>query len=300
MQNLLDQFYTQPEVARRCWHTLMRVAKQLQLDLAKYWFIEPSAGCGCFYQLLPPRRRIGLDIAPHKLPQINHRGIKRADYLQWLPPNVKTPRKYIVVGNPPFGVRGALALSFINKSQPYADMVAFILPQLFASDGKGVAGKRVKGYMRAHTEQLSGDSFLNQRGEPIVVNTIFQVWNKVNTHLISHQPQLTCAHYASIVSLSDGGTPSSTRNKNMIGKCDMYLPSTCFNGMRAYKSFAELPNQRGYGVLIHRNKKEIKKLLTNNDWYNSAFKSTNSALNLRRSLIAKVVTDGGYYDQQVY
>lgn len=295
MKILLDQFYTQPEMAEQCIARLHQVAGELQVDLDEYCFIEPSAGCGCFYQLLPKHRRIGIDIAPHKLPKINNKGIVQGDYLQWLPP--KSNRKYIVIGNPPFGVRGKTALAFINKSQPYADLVAFILPQLFASDGKGVAGKRVTGYMRAHTEKLPGDSFINKQGEVTVVNTIFQVWSKVNTHLIKFEPELTCFNFVSIFSLSDGGTPGSTRNKDMIGKCDVYLPSTCFKGMQAYGSFAELPNQRGYGVLIHRDKKKIKKLLTGNDWGNSAFKSTNSAVNLRRSLIAKVITYGGFYDQ---
>ena len=36
--------------------------------------------------------------------------------------------KYVVIGNPPFGLRGQLALKFINHSYDFADYVCFILP----------------------------------------------------------------------------------------------------------------------------------------------------------------------------
>jgi hypothetical protein len=60
--------------------------------------------------------------------------------------------------------------------------------------------------------------------------------------------------------LSDGGMPSSTRNKKMLNACDVYLPSICFSGMKAYKSFEELPNRRGYGVVFYKEKEKLKKI----------------------------------------
>ena len=83
----------------------------------------------------------------------------------------------------------------------------------------------------------------------------------------------------------------------MIGNCDVYLPSTCFKGMQAYSTFNELPNRRGYGVFIHKNKCEIKKLLMQNNWQETAFKSTNGAINLRTSFIENVIIKGGFYDK---
>ena len=58
--------------------------------------------------------------------------------------------------------------------------------------------------------------------------------------------------------------PSSTRNKNMLDKCDVYLPSTTYKDMKAFDSFEELPHRRGYGVVILKNKREIKKALRDN------------------------------------
>lgn len=284
-----DQFYTKPQTARNCFTILQKVAQNLKIDLDEYCFIEPAAGSGFFYDIFPEERRIGIDIDPTR------DGIITSDFLEWSPPF--KGGYYIVCGNPPFGLRGHLALQFINHAYGFADMVAFILPPLFDSDGKGVPAKRVQGYELAHSEKLPADSFCYPDGSDIAINTIFQVWTKIKTDRIKRVPRKTCKSFVRVYSLSDGGTPSSTRNKDMIGNCDVYIPSTCFRGMKAYRSFDELPNKRGYGVVVNKNKTDIKKLLFSHDWMKTAFASTNSAINMRTSLIEKVVIEGGYYDK---
>ena len=82
----------------------------------------------------------------------------------------------------------------------------------------------------------------------------------------------------------------------MIGKCDVYLPSTTYNNMKAYSSFEELPHRRGYGVVIYKEKNKIKDLLMKADWEKIAFYSSNSAINLRTSLIEDTVIKNGYID----
>ena len=289
-----DQFYTKPAVARDCWNTFRRVAADLEADLSRRWFVEPAAGCGWFYDRFPAARRIGLDIDP-KPAGAAARELQQADFLSWTPPS---GRRYAVVGNPPFGLRGHLALQFVNRAADFADLVGFILPQLFESDGKGAPMKRVdKRLALAHSEWLSPDSFVYPNGKPVSVNAVFQVWTKINRDKIARRPAPTCDRFIRVYSLSDGGTPSSTRNKAMIGACDVYLPSTCYDGMRAYSAFEELPNARGYGVVIRRRKREIGALLRNHDWTRTAFASTNSALNLRSGLIRQVVVAAGHCDE---
>ena len=91
-----------------------------------------------------------------------------------------------------------------------------------------------------------------------------------------------------IYSLSDGGTPSTTRNKKMFGKCDIYIPSTCFGkkNMKYYETFDTLPHKKGYGIVFNKNKIENIKKFKEIDWTRTAFLSTNSALNIRTSQIA--------------
>ena len=285
-----DQFYTNAATARNCWKEFKMVAAGLGINLARYRFIEPSAGSGAFYDLLPESRRIGLDLRPR------HAGVRQQDWLLYTPP---AGRRYIVIGNPPFGLRGHLALQFINHAAAFADMVAFILPQLFESDGKGVPAKRVhKGLRLAYSQRLPANSFHRPDGTEMDISCVFQVWTRINHDRVTLPPRKTCRSFIRVYSLSNGGTPASTRNKHMIGNCDIYLPSTCFTGMRAYARFEDLPNRRGYGIVIHRNKEAIQGIIGRHDWTQTAFPSTNGALNLRTSLIEDVVTGCGYCDMR--
>jgi len=188
------------------------------------------------------------------------------------------------MGNPPFGLRGHLALRFINHSE-FADYVCFILPQLFESDGKGVPRKRVKGFNLIYSKKIVSN-FYEPDGDEIKINTIFQIWSKYHTNKKYDVKENTNTKLK-IYSLSDGGTSSSTRNKKMINKCDIYLPSTCFGkeNMKYYKLFEELPNRKGYGIVFYDDKKEMMKKMKSINWTKIAFKSTNSAYNLRSSQI---------------
>ena len=287
-----DQFYTTQKTAEYCYNKTLEVLKELKIDYSDYIFIEPSAGCCNFYSLLPKNKRIGVDIDPKG--KLKNELIE-SDYLNFYP---DTSKKYIVVGNPPFGLRGNLALRFINHSYDFADVVAFILPPLFNSTGKGVPMKRVKGYKLAHTEKLPRNSYEYPDGTLVDVATIFQVWVKINTDNIKIEEIKSCDSYAKVYSLSDGGTPSSTRNKKMLDKCDVYLPSTCFKGMKAYDNFEALPNRRGYGVVFKKEEKQLKELFYKKiNWEKVAFVSTNGALNLRTDIIMNQIVEGGYFDE---
>jgi len=173
----LCKFYTKPEVARACWRAALRAAAQLGIDLRAYWFVEPAAGCGCFYQLLPPGRRTGIDIAPGKLPRIDNRGIARADYLAWQPP---ATRKYAVIGNPPFGKRGKLARAFFTHSA-FADVIALVLPVTFR---KYATHRRLPAqYALIKRKPLARDSFCTPDGKDFAVNAEFQIWTSLPSGL---------------------------------------------------------------------------------------------------------------------
>lgn len=271
-----DQFFTPDTTAKYCYLKFTEVLEKYKDDENKYTFIEPSAGNGSFLKILPITKRIGLDIEP------KFGEILKQDYLIWNPSENK---KYVVIGNPPFGLRGQLALKFINHSSNFADYVCFILPQLFESDGKGVPRKRVIGLNLIHSEKLDTD-FESPDGKTIKVQCIFQIWSKNHkneSYVIKEKENKNIKIY----SLSDGGTPSTTRNKKMFNKCHAYLPSTCFGkeNMKYYESFDMLPRKKGYGILFIKDKEKNLKKFKSIDWSNVAFLSTNSAYNIRSSQI---------------
>lgn len=271
-----DQFFTPENTSKYCYHKFLEIIKKYKDNEKEYTYIEPSAGNGSFFKNLPEKRRCGFDIEPR------YNGIIKQDYLEWKPTNDK---KYIVIGNPPFGLRGQLALKFINHSSTFADYVCFILPQLFESDGKGVPRKRVTNLNLIHSEKLITD-FESPDGNIIKVECIFQVWSKFhrnNNYIIKNET----SDIIKVYSLSDGGTPSSTRNKKMFYDCDIYLPSTIFGkeNMKYYESFDSLPRRKGYGIVFLKNKKHLLDKFKSIDWSNVAFLSTNSAYNIRSSQI---------------
>ncbi len=287
-----DQFYTTEKISKYCFEKTLEVLKDLDINEKEYTFIEPSAWCCNFYNILPKQRRIWVDIEPKW--ELASELIKN-NYLDYFPKDIN--KKYIVIWNPPFWLRWNLALRFINHSLDFADVVSFILPPLFDSDWKWVPKKRIKWYKLAYTEKLPLNSFEYPDWKEVEVATIFQVWTKINTHKIKISKQDSCKSFIKVYSLSDGWTPGSTRNKNMLDKCDVYLPSTCFKWMNAYSFFENLPNKRWYWIVFLQNKKELKDIFYNKiNWEEVSFLSTNSALNLRTSLIEQEVINQWFKD----
>lgn len=294
-----NEFFTKKEVAKYCFESFSHFLQIHNINADDYIFIEPSCGDLSFYELMPKNSRIGVDL------EYKNDEILCQNFLSFYPQNMH--KKYIVLGNPPFGLRGNLALRFINHASEFADFIAFILPPLFDSDGKGSPKKRIKDYELVHSEKLPLDSFVYPNGKAVEVATLFQIWahkrvlaNK--TLNIEFNPPKTCKEFIKIYSLSDGGTSSSTRNKAMLYKCDLYLPSTCFHSvskpqMQIYTDFEALPHRRGYGIVILKDKERVKRALKSVDWVQVSFLGTNSSLNLRTSLIEEALIVQGFYDK---
>jgi hypothetical protein len=274
-----DQFFTPKDTSQKCIDIFIDTIRKYGEDDKNFFFIEPSAGNGSFLNLLPIDRRIGLDIETFT------DEIIETDFLKWTP---FENHNYVVIGNPPFGLRGQLALKFINHASTFADYVAFILPQLFESDGKGVPRKRVIGLNLIHSQKLNTD-FEDPSGNKIKVECIFQIWSKKFKNDEYNIKPLDETNLK-IYSLSDGGTPSTTRNKKMFDKCDIYLPSTCFGkeNMKFYINFNDLPRRKGYGIVFKKNKLKNLEKFKKINWSEVAFLSTNSAYNIRTSQIANM------------
>lgn len=295
-----DEYFTKKEIALYCFESFMKFLSLHKIDSKNYHFIEPSCGNLSFYNLMPKNARLGIDLA------FKNDEILQQNFLDFSP---DLNLKYIVLGNPPFGLRGNLALRFINHAAKFADFIAFILPPLFDSDGKGSPKKRVQNLELVHSEKLPLKSFIYPNKKEVEVATLFQIWAhkrllENNILHIQKNAKKTCKDFIKIYSLSDGGTSSSTRNKHMLYSCDLYLPSTCFHSktskqMKSYEHFEDLPHRRGYGVVILQDKKRVKEALQSIDWVKTSFLGTNSSLNLRSSLIEEALIQKGFYDKNL-
>ena len=174
MQNPLGQFYTKPEVATACWEHFTDTLSTLNRSLDDLFFVEPAAGNGVFYKLLPQQRRLGIDLVP------KCDDVKPQDFFE-LTDLRSEPRETAVIGNPPFGKRGKLAIDFFNHAAYLADTVAFIVPVNFR---KFTTHKRLNPGMRFVSKlTLPRDAFHLDTGKSYAVNTEFQVWTRLaSTH----------------------------------------------------------------------------------------------------------------------
>ena len=166
----LDQFFTKPEIAKKYYLKTLKFLKKENINIEDCLFVEPSAGDGSFFKLLPKNQRIGLDLYPMA------EGIIKKDFLNWTPP--KTDKKIIFIGNPPFGYRAWLALNFMNHASKFADYIFFILPMSFQSEGKGSSKYRVKNMKLIHSEIIPNDSFYEPNGKIVKINALWQYWTK--------------------------------------------------------------------------------------------------------------------------
>lgn len=116
---LLDQFYTNDFIAKECFDILMEHLRELNVN-CDIW-LEPSAGKGSFYKLLP-ENKLGIDIEP------KYQGIVQSDFFTY---NFEDLHNVITIGNPPFGKQCSTAIKFFNHSSKFSNVIAFIIPRTF-------------------------------------------------------------------------------------------------------------------------------------------------------------------------
>ena len=161
-----DQYYTNPATADFCVQQVRALAVARQKDA---FFLEPSAGAGAFLNLLPPKSRTGLDIAPA------HPEVVQADFLSYTPPAELARRPVIVLGNPPFGRNSSLALKFINHAARFARVVAFILPKTFQ---KAHSIRRIDRHLHLVAEYPIPSYAFIFESQPWDVPCVFQIWER--------------------------------------------------------------------------------------------------------------------------
>jgi hypothetical protein len=113
----LDKFYTKPNIVENC----ISCIDFNQYDLV----IEPSAGSGSFYNVIPHNNKIGLDLLPE------NQNIIKCDWFEY---QIDTAyEKVLIIGNPPFGKRNKLSRMFLEHSSKFINVytIAFILPDVY-------------------------------------------------------------------------------------------------------------------------------------------------------------------------
>lgn len=157
----LDQFYTARPVAALCFKALQLAVEPRAGD----FYLEPSAGDGAFFELLPKRHRLGLDLEP------KHRGIQQRDFLDFVPES--RAGRLITLGNPPWGRNTSLAVKFFNHAAEFSSVIAFIVPLTFRKDS--LVHRLDPWFAKVLDLELDPEAFVFE-GKPYSVPSCFQVW----------------------------------------------------------------------------------------------------------------------------
>ena len=275
----LDQFFTKPEIAKKCINDFLTFLKSKNENIDEILLIEPSAGSGNFYLQLPTKNKIGIDILPM------HKDIKQQDFLTFYP---NTDKKIAVIGNPPFGYRGWMALKFIEHASKFADYVGFILPMAFQSDGKGSPKFRVNMKL-IKTTILPSNSFIDEKGKEKKINALWQIWEKGKNDLILERD---CSEFVEIFTVD-------LRKERLCGinkmkQADCFIQRTYFNTPpKPVKNFKEVKYGCGYGIIIKKEKEKILKILHEIDWNKYSNLAAHNCKHISMYHIKKALIDKG-------
>lgn len=186
----LDKFYTKENIAKQCYFEFKKIIETFlsKQEINHIYYIEPSAGNGVFLKYIQ-EDKIGFDIAPTDNGKYN---INKIDFLKdELHHFFKNKAKqYVVIGNPPFGKKSKLAISFMNKSFEYADTIGFILPIQF---NKWSAQSRInKKAKLIYSKDLPENSF-ELLNKDYKLRCCFQIWTtkklNINDKRIVNKPK---------------------------------------------------------------------------------------------------------------
>ncbi|MBR5192477.1 MAG: SAM-dependent methyltransferase [Clostridia bacterium] len=290
INNKLDQYYTKREISKDLFNKTKSIISKYESNISDYTWLEPSVGEGCFFDHLPEYNRIGIDIEPKRPGVIEH------DFLTFDLPK----KKLIVIGNPPFGHRGVLALEFINHSVE-AEYVAFILPMFFTSAGKGSIKYRVKGFNLIHEEILPSNSFYLPNGKNADVKCCFQIWSKnhslgnIEYSWYNNKRNEPFAEYIKLATVSLAKKRECGKEWIFDKKANWYLSSTFFKENQVVDSFDKVKYKSGIAIIYTSEKKRINNRLNNiflnADWKKYATLATNGCFHIGKSNIYKLLRD---------
>lgn len=155
----LDKFYTKENTVKLCIDFLNRY-----LNLNGFQCIEPSAGTGAFLSYLDNYIAYDIDPCGERIKKANWFEVDKSQF----------KGKKIVIGNPPFGVQGQMAIKFFNESS-FADYIAFILPRSFR---KPSIQDRLNRNFHLIAELILPENSFLFLNEDYNVNCVFQIWEK--------------------------------------------------------------------------------------------------------------------------
>jgi hypothetical protein len=160
-----DRYFTKRPLARRLYEITKAIIAEQQIDF-DCW-LEPAAGDGSFFNLLPRENRLGIDVDPTDV-----EGVIEHDFFSY---SDFGSRVYGTIGNPAFGKNANMAIKFFNYCARISSFIAFILPRTFKKDS---VINKLDSHFHLEYEEILPDNSFEIDGREKSVPTGFQIWIK--------------------------------------------------------------------------------------------------------------------------
>jgi len=163
--NQFDQYYTSKKLAARCINCITSNVEEEY----RQFYLEPSAGNGSFLQGIVTNKYLAIDIDPKA------ENVIKTNFLLFRPPEEWNKKVTTVLGNPPFGHAGNLAIKFFNHATSFANTICFILPRSFKKIS--IQNKLSLSYNLTFEEDIGNNGFVLISGcEYKTCSCVFQIW----------------------------------------------------------------------------------------------------------------------------
>lgn len=178
----LDQFFTRNEIAVKCFEELQSIYKLSFFDS----IIEPSAGSGSFFNILPENKRIGIEIDVELCNK--NKEYQKMSFFDYVHDDFFLKNeKILVIGNPPFGTQNKLSVDFFNHAAKFADVIAFIIPKTW--NKKSIHDRLNENFHLIKSIDLPEDCFYGDKATN--VKCCFQIWKKSKKPRVSEKKILS-------------------------------------------------------------------------------------------------------------
>lgn len=216
-KNVLDQYYTKNDVAKLCYDNMMEYLKSEMVNIKL--MVEPSAGCGSFYNIIKKYKKTGLDIEPKCA------GVIKKNFFDFTC-NKSIGNAIITIGNPPFGKNSSLAVKFFNHAATYSDYICFILPKTFRKES--IHNKLNKSFHLIIDNDLPRKSFL-LNGEEYDVPCCFQIWKRKKEERVLNKNSRIYNDIFDFVKKFDSPDLAVRRVGGRTGKCKVDIDNANIN-----------------------------------------------------------------------
>lgn len=199
----MDQFYTNEDIAIKYYNIFLTFININNYDI----ILEPSAGEGSFFKLLPIEKRLGFDIDP------KYNGIIQKDFFEF---NHDNSKKYIIIGNPPFGRISSTAIKFFKKASEFADVIAFIVPRTFKR--VSVQNKLDEYFHLIYNDDLPLNPCCFT--PKMSAKCCFQIWEKKNykRELVNYDKIINDFEFLKYGKLDENDQPTPPQNADFVMK----------------------------------------------------------------------------------